>query len=37
VSTISQADKISRVLTLQATAQLAGAIQKLILNINLTF
>lgn len=37
VSTISSADKINRELTLQATAVLAGAIQKVNLTINLTF
>ena len=37
ISTISSADKINRELTLQATAVLAGAIQKVNLTINLTF
>ena len=37
VSTISSADKINRELTLQASAVLAGAIQKVNLTINLTF
>lgn len=37
VSEVSQQDKIDRVLTLQASAVLAGAVQKVIFNINLTF
>lgn len=37
VSEVSQQDKIDRVLTLTAEVVLAGAIQKVILNVNLTF
>jgi hypothetical protein len=37
VSTVSGQDKIDRLLTLTANVVLAGAIQKVILNINLTF
>ena len=37
VSTISSTDKQNRELTLQASAVLAGAIQKVNLTINLTF
>jgi hypothetical protein len=37
VSEVSEQDKIDRVLTLQAAAVFAGAIQKVIFNINLTF
>jgi hypothetical protein len=37
VATVSTQDKIDRVLTLTANVVLAGAIQKVVLNINLTF
>jgi len=37
VSTVSNQDKIDRVLTLTANVVLAGAVQKVVLNINLTF
>jgi hypothetical protein len=37
VADVSQQDKIDRVLTLTANVVLAGAIQKVILNVNLTF
>ena len=37
VSEVSQQDKIDRCLTLTANAVFAGAIQKLILNVNVTF
>ncbi len=37
VSTVSNQDKIDRVLTLVANVVLAGAVQKVVLNINLTF
>ena len=37
VSEVSEQDKIDRVLTLTATAVFAGAVQKVIFNINLTF